>query len=80
MSNAQDTSPLTDEELKELTEHRFYPEPIDQIQKDIDWQTNVINNSPKSDPAHARFSAERKASCRYLELMKRYTANHLSED
>jgi hypothetical protein len=75
MPTTEATGPLTEAELKELTEHRFYPESAEETQKDLDWHTNVLNNTSKGDPVFKRFTSLRIESQRYLHLLQRHDAS-----
>jgi hypothetical protein len=71
-NNPEDFGPLTPVELQELAEHVLSGESLYEANKEIEWLTSIVNNTPESDVAYKRFNTQLEQAIRYSELKKRY--------
>lgn len=72
VDDPEDFGPLTPLQVQELGEHPLWGESIYEAEEHIKWLQNILNNTPSTDPAYARFNPQLKQAARYLNLKQRF--------
>jgi len=70
--SVEDSGPLTPEQYDELNGHQLHGCEIVDMEEDIKWYRSVLANTPSSDPAYARLTAQLTMTERYVHLKRRY--------
>ncbi|MNZ64246.1 hypothetical protein D3C78_824130 [compost metagenome] len=70
--NLEDTGPLTPEQHEEMLRHALHGTDYHDLEEDIKYYGNIVNNSNESDPAYRKFKPQLEATQRYLDLKRRF--------
>lgn len=71
-AHPESDGPFTPEQFIELQNHPNAGEIPSEVEADVLWLKNVVNNTHPSDPAYKRFKPNLDAAERYLHLYWRH--------
>lgn len=78
-NNIENYGPLTPEQHEEMLRHPLRDEPLWSLEDDIKYYSNILTNTPETDPVHCRMTAQLNATRRALNLLTRFATYGVSE-